>query len=82
MSKTTHTASSREPGSWMENVPQEERAAAMSEAAPPPKTSRKGGLGKRTDGRRRGGSHNLRALHGGNSASCIGWRFDARARPR
>ena len=35
----------------------------------PLKTSRKGGLGKRTDGRRRGGSHNLRALHGGNSAS-------------
>ena len=46
MSKTTHTASSREPGSWMENVPPEERAAAMSEAAPPPKDFPQGGPGE------------------------------------
>ena len=36
MSEITHTASSPESGSWVETIPPVERAAAMSEAAPPP----------------------------------------------
>ena len=43
MSKTTHTANSPEPGSWMETVPPEGRAAAVSEAAPPPNDFPRGG---------------------------------------
>ena len=54
MSEITHTASSPESGSWVETIPPEERAAAVSRGrASSYRLLAREGLGKRTVGRRR-----------------------------